>query len=127
MHRLLLAALVLALGACSTFEAPSRRFVVFYSEWSAALDDPGKAVVSGAAEFAKRHPEQPIIVSGFADPEGTAQANVDISRTRAQAVADQLVADGVAPARIQRRARGSVNFESSSQESRRVEIAVGAN
>ncbi len=125
MHRLLVAALVLALGACATFEAPSRRFVVFYGDLSAKLDNSAEAVVSGAAEFAKRHPEQPIVVSGFADPDGTPQSNIDISRARAQVVSDQLVADGIPVGRIQRRARGAVNFELSSQESRRVEIAVG--
>ena len=125
MHRLILAGLVLAFAGCAVFEGPSQRFVVFYGDLSAKLDDAAAAVVVGAAEFAKRHPEQPILVSGFADPDGSPQANIDISRTRAQVVADAMVRVGVSPTRIQRRARGAVSFGSTSQESRRVEIAVG--
>ncbi len=125
MHRWLLTALVLALGACAVFEGPSARYVVFYTEFSAKLDDSAHAVVAAAAAFANRHPEQPVVVSGFADPVGSVEANRDLSRTRAQVVADDMVASGVGVGRIRVLARGEVPFAGSSQESRRVGIVVG--
>jgi outer membrane protein OmpA-like peptidoglycan-associated protein len=65
------------------------------------------------------------MVIGFADTVGSAQANIDVSRLRAQVVADALTANGIDAGRIQRAARGATQFELSAQESRRVEIVVG--
>ena len=45
--------------------------------------------------------------------------------TRAQVVADQLVTDGVDRSRIVIGAQGATGFTLTSQESRRVEIAIG--
>ena len=47
-------------------------------------------------------------------------------RLRAQVVSDALVKHGVAASRLQRRAMGAVGFALDSQESRRVDIYVGA-
>ena len=78
-----------------------------------------------AAEWAKKHPDMPIVVASYADPYGGAQVNVDFVRLRAQAVISGLVANGVVASRIQRREVGPVKFQSEPQESRRVEITVG--
>jgi outer membrane protein OmpA-like peptidoglycan-associated protein len=48
-----------------------------------------------------------------------------MSRTRAQVVADQLVTDGIDRSRIVVGAQGATGFTMTSQESRRVEIAIG--
>ncbi|HEY2132329.1 MAG TPA: OmpA family protein [Acetobacteraceae bacterium] len=125
MRRFFAVGLMLALGGCAAGEGSTSRYVVFYQQWSAQLDTSAKSVVDGAAAFAMRHPTQPVIVVGYADPDGSSQANIDISRARAQVVSDELVANGVAPARIQRSARGTTDFTGTSQESRRVEIDVG--
>jgi outer membrane protein OmpA-like peptidoglycan-associated protein len=126
MRRLmLLGVLFAALGACSLFDPPGQRYLVFFQEWSASLDDGGQAAVTAAAGWANQHPDAPVTVIGFADPEGSPQANRDLSRTRAQVVADQLATDGVAPARITVRSAGSVDYTMDSQESRRVIITLG--
>ncbi|CAH2599095.1 OmpA family protein [Rhodovastum atsumiense] len=125
MRRLFILGMLLALGACSLFEPSGQRYVVFFQEFSAALDDPAKAVIASAADWAKAHPAAPVVVSGYADPEGSAQANKDISRTRAQVVADGLVAGGVTAQRITIRARGEVGYTMDAQESRRVTIVLG--
>ena len=78
-----------------------------------------------AAEWAKKHPDMPVVVASYADPYGGAQANADFVRLRAQAVINGLVANGVVASRIQRREVGPVKFQSEPQESRRVEITVG--
>jgi outer membrane protein OmpA-like peptidoglycan-associated protein len=125
MRRLIVVSLVLALGACSLFERSSQRYVVFYQEWSAQLDPSAKSIVDAAAGLAMRHPDQPVVIVGYADMQGSPQANIDISRTRAQVVSDELVAAGVSPSRIARVAHGSTRFADTGQESRRVEIDVG--
>ena len=105
-------------------EAPAQKFVVFFQEWSAAIDDSAQTVITHAADWVKSHPGNIARVSGFADPTGSKEANILMSELRAQVVVDQLRSDGVDPKRIQQDSHGSVQFALSSQESRRVEISI---
>jgi outer membrane protein OmpA-like peptidoglycan-associated protein len=123
MRRVFALALLLGLGACAD-QGPRQTFLVFFEEWSAQIGPQAQGSIAASADYAKRHPNGAITVVGFADPTGSAQANIDISRLRAQVVTDALVANGVDPARITRQARGATSFEQSSLESRRVEIDV---
>ena len=127
MRRLgiLLLLMCVATGSARAADAPSQKFVVFFQEWSAALDDSAQSVITQAAEWAKSHPGNVAHVSGFADPTGSKQANILMSDLRAQVVVDQLQTDGVDPKRIRQRGHGSVQFALSSQESRRVEVSIG--
>ncbi len=122
--RLCLMGLLAFLGACAAGAQSGQKFSVFFQEWSAALDDAAIGTVSGAARWANEHPGAPVTVTGYADPQGSKQANVAMSRTRAQVVVDQLVRDGVARGRIRLAAHGPTDYTLSSIESRRVEIAV---
>ena len=106
-------------------DAPAQKFVVFFQEWSAALDDPAQSVIGQAAEWVKSHPGNVAHVNGFADPTGSKRANALLSDLRAQVVVDQLQTDGVDPKRLRQRGHGSVQFALTSQESRRVEISTG--
>jgi len=117
--------LCVAIGGARAADAPSQKYVVFFQEWSAALDDSAQSVITQAAGYVKAHPDNVVHVSGFADPTGSKQANVLMSDLRAQVVVDQLQSDGVDPKRIRQRGHGSVQFALSSQESRRVEISIG--
>ena len=126
MRRLLCVCLLLSLGACALFEPSGQRYIVFFRESSAQMEDAAEAVLVGAADWAKKHPDMPVTVASYADPYGSEKANSDFTRLRAQVVIDGLVADGVMASRIQRREIGSVKFRSDSQESRRVEIIVGS-
>jgi outer membrane protein OmpA-like peptidoglycan-associated protein len=47
-----------------------------------------------------QHPDKPVIVATYANPYGSQQANIDITRLRAQATFDALVADGVQASRF---------------------------
>lgn len=105
--------------------AASPRLVVFFQEWSAALDDAALAVISKAADAAKAQKASLVRVNGFADPTGSRRANELLSELRMQVVIDQLQTDGVTPSHILGRGHGSVQFALTSQESRRVEISVG--
>jgi hypothetical protein len=93
--------------------------------WSAAIDAPASAAITGAAQWAKDHPDAVVKVIGYADPTGSGAANENMSHTRAQVVADQLVTDGVDRNRIGLGAEGATGFALTSQESRRVEIVIG--
>ncbi len=116
--------LCVATGSANAADAPPQKFVVFFQEWSARLDDPAQAVITQAAEWVKAHPDNVAHVAGFADPTGSKAANALLSELRAQLVVDQLQADGIDPARISQRGHGSVEFALTSQESRRVEISI---
>jgi outer membrane protein OmpA-like peptidoglycan-associated protein len=125
MRRLLLIGLLLTVAGCVPPEPPGRKYLVFFEDWSAQLDDAGKTTIGQAAFQAKAMPAAVVLVAGFATPEGTPQANRDMSRLRAQVVTDALVEAGIPRSRIALRARGSVGFVDSAQESRRVEVSVG--
>jgi outer membrane protein OmpA-like peptidoglycan-associated protein len=117
--------LLIMIAACTTTGPPPHRIVVFFKEWSAAIDPAAAGAITEAAQWAKDHPADAIKVTGYADTTGSATANDYMSRTRAQVVADQLVTDGVDRSRLVIGAQGATGFTMTSQESRRVEIAIG--
>ena len=114
--------LVLGLGACATATVP--RYVVFFTAFSTDLDAAAKAVVLDAAGAARAVPTSFVTVSGWTDRAGTPEDNQHLSANRAQAVANELIRDGVAQGRIVVRPRGQTGGEPG-VESRRVEINVG--
>ncbi len=126
MHRLGLAFLLLivATGTLRAADPSTQRFVVFFQEWSAALDDAAQSVIGQAADWVKTHPGYIAHVNGFASTVGSRQANILLADLRAQIVVDQLVSDGVAATRVKQRGHGPVPFALTAQESRRVEISV---
>jgi len=126
MRRALVSLLLLsALAACAGKPPAKQAFVVFFHEWSAELDAEAQDVIARAAALARTSPNAVVHVTGYADPEGSVQANIELSRLRAQVVVDGLVKQGVAQDRLRRSARGPTSFALSSLESRRVEIAIG--
>ena len=122
---LLLLAAVLFPALARAADAP-QKFVVFFVQWSAALDDSAQDVITHAANVAKAQPNAVIHVNAFADPTGSKRANELLTDLRAQMVADQLQTDGIDPKRIRQRGHGSVQYALTSQESRRVEISIGS-
>ncbi len=137
MRSLLALALVLCMSGPALAQMPpaptpvpqqnpaGRAFVVFFQEWSAAFDAPALKVIADVAAIAKANPTQPVLVTGFADPTGTARANALLSALRAEMVTDALVDSGVSVDRIHQDAVGPTGYALNTQESRRVTIAVG--
>lgn len=121
---------LLLLLACATIsgaqaaDPPGRKFVVFFQEWSVAIDDNAEKIIAEAAELARSMSRATITVTGFADPTGSRKSNIMLSELRAQRVVDYLGKDGVGNAQVRQRGKGPVQFAISSQESRRVEINV---
>jgi outer membrane protein OmpA-like peptidoglycan-associated protein len=126
MHRLGLAFLlfIAAIGNLRAADLPGQKFVVFFQEWSAAIDDSAQSVIARAADWVTSHPDNLAHVNGFASTVGGQQANILLADLRAQVVVDQLLSDGVDAARIEQRGNGPVPFALTAQESRRVEISI---
>jgi len=102
---------------------PNRALPIFFEAWSALLEEPAQLALREAAERIKANPRVPVLVVGYADPRGSAEANMILSRLRARVVADALTAAGVPARRIRIIYRGATaGFES--LESRRVEVRV---
>ena len=100
-------------------EMPS--YVVFFTPFSADLDDSAKSVVTDAAQAAKTVPGRKVLVAGYADRVGASDTNQTLTKLRAQVVADGLVAAGIDRGRIVLQPKGSVGNEPG-VESRRVAI-----
>jgi outer membrane protein OmpA-like peptidoglycan-associated protein len=122
---------LLLLLACAPYRAfaqtdgNDRRFIVYFEQWSAAIDAPAQQVILGVAKLAQTKPKSPVTVTGYADTTGSGVANILLSKLRAQVVTDLLEANGVAPGRVHQVAEGSTEFVMSSLESRRVAIQIG--
>lgn len=102
---------------------PNRALPIFFEAWSALLEDPAQQALREAAARIKANPRVPVLIVGYADPRGSAEANMILSRLRARVVADALITNGVPAARLRVIYRGATpGFES--LESRRVEVRV---
>jgi outer membrane protein OmpA-like peptidoglycan-associated protein len=122
----LLLPMAVGLAGCNTWwsQTPSD-YPVFFSPGSAALNETAKAVIQVAADYAKQHTRQGVVVNGYTDLSGSAAANAALSSERAKAVTEQLVTDGVARARIRYNANGPSGALLSGQADRRVDITIG--
>ena len=127
MRRRFLLAVPLCLLLAGCHVAGPERFVVYYGAKSSQLDAEGQKVLATVAERARQRPGTPVVVSGYADPGPSPDANRQLAAQRAKAVADALTTAGVDGQRIQRRNMGGVDWSMDSIESRRVEITLGEN
>ena len=64
---------------------------IYFASGSSALDDNAKMVLESAAELAQTFGSAYIRVNGNTDSDGNRDYNVNLSKKRAQAVADYLV------------------------------------
>lgn len=104
--------------------AEPRDIVVFFTQWSAQIDQPANDVIRQAAEMASAVGSGMVTVTGFADTTGSARATALLSATRAQVVVDRLVDDGIDPLRIQVAANGGTSFVQAPLENHRVTIGI---
>jgi OmpA-OmpF porin, OOP family len=75
--------------------APSRSYLVFFDWDKATLTDRARSIIKEAADNSTRVQYTRIEVNGYTDTSGTPQYNQGLSVRRAQAVASELVRDGV--------------------------------
>jgi outer membrane protein OmpA-like peptidoglycan-associated protein len=132
MRKILMISLLCGVAGCGmqfggTPPSTSPVTPVFFQPFSASLDPDAVAAIASAAAAAKQSPDAPVTVTGAADSVGTTQANKALSRERADAVAAQLAADGVATPRIHAYGIGeSGRPGNEAQVNRRALIRIGA-
>lgn len=111
---------------------------IYLSLGSDVLFDSGKATLQPGAQtklaelanILTKYPRTVVQITGNTDSRGSAAMNDQLSKDRAQAVADALIANGVAPARIQTRGVGFSNPVATNDtpegrlQNRRVDIVV---
>ena len=75
--------------------APARSYLVFFDWDKATLTDRARQIISEAAQNSTHVQYTQIEVNGYTDTSGTPQYNMGLSIRRANAVAAELVRDGV--------------------------------
>lgn len=73
----------------------SLEVALMFRTGESVLSDGGRSQLASLARYLRQHEDLRIQVSGYADPRGDDAANMALSRARAEAVADALVAQGV--------------------------------
>jgi outer membrane protein OmpA-like peptidoglycan-associated protein len=88
--------------ACSgRFEIISRTGAIYFRTGSAELDSESKPLLRSVRQIVSRCHNLRIRVAGHTDSTGVAATNRSLSEARAKAVVRYLVADGVAPERLE--------------------------
>ena len=111
--------------------APARTYLVFFDWDRADLSDRARQIIAEAAANAAHIAETRITVNGYTDRSGSATANQALSLRRANAVAAELVRDGVAKDTITIKGFGETHPLVATAagvrepQNRRVEIIIG--
>jgi outer membrane protein OmpA-like peptidoglycan-associated protein len=110
--------------------APARSYLVFFDWDKATLTDRAKQIIKDAADNSTRVQYTRIEVNGYTDTSGSAAYNQGLSVRRAQAVAGELVRDGVPQSAIGVQGFGDTHLLVSTgpgvrePQNRRVEIII---
>lgn len=126
------------IGGCASVEKVRTRFVattprcetmnfpVYFRDNSDALTAPAMQTISATATRAKGCKIAAVEVIGLGDAKGTASQNLDLSKRRAQAVADALKANGFpAPSYIEGEGGAASPQPNPSQRGAQVRIRFG--
>ena len=98
---------------------------VFFTINSAKINSAEETKINQLAEYLNRYPEATVSVTGYADKAtGTPGINMRLSKKRAEAVVNALVARGVALSRISMDAKGDTVQPFDTVEKNRVSICV---
>ncbi len=110
--------------------APARSYLVFFDWDKATLSDRARQIVREAANASTRVRYTRIRVNGYTDTSGSVRYNMTLSLRRAQAVAAELVRDGVSRSAIVIRGYGESHLlvptgpNVREPQNRRVEIVI---
>jgi outer membrane protein OmpA-like peptidoglycan-associated protein len=101
---------------------------VAFEEGKAELKDGSGPSLDEAAKLLMQVPELALLVVGHTDAVGDVQANVELSKRRAGAVTEALVAKGISPARLTPQGAGPISplasndAEAGRARNRRIEL-----
>ncbi|PCE31528.1 cytochrome c oxidase subunit II [Burkholderia ubonensis] len=99
---------------------------IYFETGKSTLPADAQSAIAAAADYAKAHPDAKLALSGFTDKSGSADANAELAKHRAQAVRDALKAAGVAEDHIILKKPETVTGGADAKEARRVEIGPAA-
>ena len=97
---------------------------------SSTVSSHSRGILVRLANIIKEYPEDVILIAGHTDSDGAADYNLDLSKMRAQAVADIFIANGIDPATMEVRGYGETqpiatnNTAEGKAENRRVELTI---
>jgi outer membrane protein OmpA-like peptidoglycan-associated protein len=103
---------------------------VLFESGEAQLQPGARDRVARVASVMQRYPDTTIAIVGHTDSRGSTESNEDLSRQRADAVADALIANGVSQSRIRTYGEGETRPIASNDtttgraQNRRVEIEI---
>ena len=100
------------------------RYLIYFNEFSAYLSPESKNIIARVAKRAKAEGVKTITVQARASATGAVQTNKYLAMTRASIVADELAADGIAPAMIEQEPIGQTGSSDPSVFNRRVDIIL---
>jgi OmpA-OmpF porin, OOP family len=110
--------------------APARSYLVFFDWDKATLTDRARQIIRAAADNSTHVQYTRILVNGYTDTSGSPRYNVRLSIRRAQAVAAELVRDGVPRSAISIHGYGETHLLVATgpgvrePQNRRVEIVI---
>ena len=103
---------------------------VLFDSGKATLQPGGRTKLRDLAEILARYPRTVVTITGNTDSRGSDELNDRLAKERAEAVADELIANGVNPSRILTAGAGASNPVATNttpegrQQNRRVDIVV---
>ena len=95
---------------------------IYFDTGKSTLPADAQTAIQTVADYAKAHPDAKFALSGYTDATGSADANADLAKRRAQAVRDALKAAGIAEDRIVLKKPETITGGSNAKEARRVQI-----
>lgn len=110
-------------------EPVGRTFVldrITFASGSSLIRNEAQAQIAEVAAALRARPSARVRLRGYADPEGDAEANRELSETRTQAVRNALIRAGAAPEQIAAASAMGETGETASEANRRVEITLTA-
>jgi len=115
-----------AQAASGAAQASAALSTIYFETGKSTLPADAQSAIAAAADYAKAHPDAKLALSGFTDKSGSADANADLAKHRAQAVRDALKAAGVAEDHIILKKPETITGGADAKEARRVEIGPAA-
>jgi K(+)-stimulated pyrophosphate-energized sodium pump len=106
--------------------APAAPFVakLYFDSGAASLDAEASAALAPVLDAARARADARLAISGFHDRSGNPEQNAELSKQRAFAVRDALVAGGVVESRIELRKPAETEGAGENREARRVEVSL---
>src|SRR6266436_4909805 len=131
MGRFFLVCSLLAIAACAQQPPPPpppppTTYTVYFDYNGYRLDPAGKEILRFAADTYKAGPPGTVLVTGYADPAGSAGYNQRLSLRRANTVAGVLVQDGVPQTALVVSGNGETSSGPTPGQDRRVDVVLGA-